>query len=70
VLGAALGEGDEANAAAPASEPRITSEELVKLSVSDAAEALEIGLVDRFTGACRIACQLEVPPRDGEQLGH
>jgi hypothetical protein len=69
VLGPALGEADDANAAAPGSEPRVAGEELVEFGVSDAAEALEIGLVDRFTGACRIACQLEVPPRDGEQLG-
>src|SRR6266487_4515927 len=68
VLGAALGEGDEANAATPASEPGIASEELVELSVSGAAEAREIGLVERFIGACRIACQLEVPPRYGEHL--
>ena len=71
MLGPALGEGDEANAAAPASQPGVAGEELVEFGVSDAAEALEIGLVDRFTGAYRIACQLtgKIPPRDGEQLG-
>jgi hypothetical protein len=69
VLGPALGESDEANAGAPSSEPGIAGEELVEFGVSDAAEALEIGLLERFTGACRIACQLKVPPRDGEQLG-
>jgi len=58
-----LGEGDDANAAAPGGEPGVAGVELVEFSVSDAAEPLEIGLVDRFTGACRIACQLEVPPR-------
>jgi hypothetical protein len=63
-----LGKSNEANAAPPASEPGIASEELVELSVSGAAEALEIGLVERFIGACRIACQLEVPPRYGEHL--
>jgi len=63
VLGAALGEGDEANAAAPGSEPGIAGEELVEFGVSEAAEALEIGLVERLTRACRIAGQPEVPPR-------
>jgi hypothetical protein len=43
-----LGEGDEANAVPPASEPRVAGEELVELGVSDAAETLEIGLVERF----------------------
>jgi hypothetical protein len=70
VLGPTLGEGDEANPAAPSSEPGVAGEELVEFGVSDAAEALEIGLVDRFRGARRLACQLEVPPpRAGEQLG-
>jgi hypothetical protein len=63
VLGAALGEGDEANAAAPASEPGVAGEELVEFGVSDAAEALEIGVVERFIRAAWIACQLEAPPR-------
>jgi hypothetical protein len=68
VLGPALGEADDANAAAPGSEPGIAGEELVEFGVSDAAEALEIGLVERLTGACRIMCQLGVPPRGGEQF--
>jgi hypothetical protein len=62
VLGPALGEGDDANAAAPSSEPGVAGEELVEFSVSDAAEPLEIGLVERFIRAAWIACQLEVPP--------
>lgn len=69
MLGPALGKADDANAAAPGSEPGVAYEELVEFGVSDAAEALEIGLIDRFTGACRIGCQLEVPPCDGEPLG-
>lgn len=63
MLGAALGEGNEANAAAPNSEPGVAGEELVEFGVSDAAEALEIGLVERFIRAAWIACQLEAPPR-------
>jgi len=68
VLGAALREGDEANAVPPASEPEIAGEELVEFGVSDAAEALEIGLVERFIRACWIECQIEVPSRDRVQL--
>jgi hypothetical protein len=48
MLGAALGEGNEANTVAPASEPGIAGEELVHFGVSGAAEALEIGLIERF----------------------
>ena len=62
MLGAALREGDEANAVPPASEPEIAGEELVEFGVSDAAEALEIGLVERFIRACWIECQIETPP--------
>jgi hypothetical protein len=57
-----LGEGDEANTAAPSSEPRVAGKELVEFGISNAAKAFEIGVVERFTGACRIACQLEIPP--------
>lgn len=67
MLGPALDEGKEANAAAPSTKPGIAGEELVEFGVSDAAQALEIGLVQRFIRAYRIACQLEVPPGDGEQ---
>ena len=69
MLGPALGEADDANAAAPGSEPGVAGEELVELGVSDAAEALEIGLVNRFTGAYRIAYQLEVLPWTASPLG-
>jgi hypothetical protein len=57
-----LGEGDEANPAAPSSEPGVAGEELVEFGVSDAAEALEIGLVERFIRASWIACQLRSLP--------